>query len=99
MVVYCIFILFFFLIFGCDQFPEHPYGDLSSKVTLKKHNKDDTLSPLEDSDEIEDGCLVEIVLKGEKIQFIFNVNNPTGSMLRISFTQNTHKSHATLCHG
>lgn len=51
----------------CDlltlRFPEHPYGDLSSKVTLKKHNKDDSLSPLEDSDEIEDGCLVEIILK------------------------------------
>ena len=46
------------------QFPEHPYGDLSSKVILLKHNAGDGLSPLSDMDEIPDGCLLEIVLKG-----------------------------------
>lgn len=46
------------------QFPEHPYGDLSSKVILLKHDSSDGLSPLADTDEIVDGCLLEIVLKG-----------------------------------
>lgn len=46
------------------QFPEHPYGDLSSKVILLKHDSGDGLSPLGDMDDIPDGCLLEIVLKG-----------------------------------
>ena len=47
------------------QFPEHPYGDLLDKVLLYRHSSDDVLVPLEADDPIEDGSIVEIVLRGK----------------------------------
>lgn len=47
------------------QFPEHPYRDLLDKVLLYRHSSDDALVPLEANDLIEDGSIIEIVLKGE----------------------------------
>ena len=46
------------------QFPEHPYGDLTSKIILMKHTKENTVEPLKDSDEIENGSIIEIILQG-----------------------------------
>ena len=47
------------------QFPEHPYGDLLDKLLLFKHTGDNILSPLTDEDTIEDGTIIDIVLKGK----------------------------------
>ena len=47
------------------QFPEHPYGDLLEKVLLYRHTSDNSLAMLTDSDPIEDGTIIDIVLAGE----------------------------------
>lgn len=47
------------------QFPEHPYGDLLDKVLLYRHSSNDNLVAMEANDTIEDGTIIEIVLKGE----------------------------------
>lgn len=46
------------------QFPEHPYGDLLDKVLLYHHSIEDALVPLGANDPIEDGSIIEIILKG-----------------------------------
>lgn len=51
---------FFFI-----QFPEHPYGDLIDKVLLYRHSSDNILVPMAANDPVEDGSIIEIVLKGE----------------------------------
>ena len=52
------------------QFPEHPYGDLLDKLLLFKHNGENVLIPLTDEDPIEDGTIIDIVLKGNVLQKI-----------------------------
>ena len=48
------------------QFPEHPYGDLLDKVLLYRHSSDDLLVPIRSEDLIEDGSIIEIILRGMK---------------------------------
>lgn len=56
----------------CDmltvKFPEHPYGDLLEKVLLYKHTSDNSLAKLTDSDPIEDGTIIDIVLAADAKQ-------------------------------
>ncbi|XP_065920713.1 serine/threonine-protein kinase D3-like [Dysidea avara] len=56
----------------CDlldlRFPEHPYGDLSPKILLYKHEQDDKLVTLTETDQIEDGMIIELVLTASSKQ-------------------------------
>lgn len=46
-----------------ERFPDHPYGDLLEKVILFRHDSSsDSLALLQESDPIDDGMIIEIVL-------------------------------------
>jgi hypothetical protein len=47
-----------------NKYPDHPYGDLYSKLILYKHDGDN-LTPLTDDDPITDGILIDIILVGK----------------------------------
>ena len=52
------------------QYPDHPYGDIQSKLLLYRHNSDQTLSLLTPDATIYDGIIIDVILSGETLLYV-----------------------------
>ena len=59
------------------QYPEHGFYGLVDKILLFKHNmeSDNLLSLISSADEVNEGCLIEIVLSGKSCLLLLSLAN------------------------